>query len=61
MGSPFSDASSAPRLEPPGFLLLNYGTRTPLVMLVVRVACGALVGHALLYRVDDGSRRLRHG
>ena len=44
MGSAFSDASSAPLLEPPGFLLLNYGTRTPLVMLVVHVAYGALVG-----------------
>ena len=44
MGSTFSDASSAPLLEPPGFLLLNYGTRTPLVMLVVHVAYGALVG-----------------
>jgi hypothetical protein len=44
MGSTFTDASSAPLLEPPGFLLLNYGTRTPLVMLVVHVAYGALVG-----------------
>ena len=44
MGSTFSDASTAPLLEPPGFLLLNYGTRTPLVMLVVHVAYGALVG-----------------
>ena len=44
MGSAFSDASSSPLLEPPGFLLLNYGARTPLVMLVVHVAYGALVG-----------------
>jgi hypothetical protein len=44
MGSAFSDAASAPLLEPPGFLLRNYGTRTPLVMLAVHVAYGALVG-----------------
>jgi hypothetical protein len=44
MGSAFSDASSAPLLEPPGVLLLNYGARTPLVMLAVHVAYGALVG-----------------
>lgn len=44
MGSAFSDATSAPLLEPPGFLLRNYGTRTPLVMLAVHVAYGALVG-----------------
>jgi hypothetical protein len=44
MGSALSDASDAPLLEPPGFLLLNYGTRTPLVMLVVHVAYGAIVG-----------------
>ena len=44
MGSTFSDASSAPLLEPPGFLLLNYGTRTPLVMLATHVAYGAIVG-----------------
>jgi hypothetical protein len=44
MGSSFSDASDAPLLEPPGFLLLNYGTRTPLVMLVVHLAYGAIIG-----------------
>jgi hypothetical protein len=44
MGSTFSDASDAPLLEPPGFLLLNYGGRTPLVMIVVHVAYGAIVG-----------------
>lgn len=44
MGSELSDAASAPLLEPPGFLLRNYGGRTPLVMLAVHVAYGALVG-----------------
>ena len=44
MGSTYSDAASAPLLEPPGFLLLNYGRRTPLVMLAVHVTYGALIG-----------------
>ncbi len=44
MATTFTDASSAPLLEPPGFLLLNYGARTPLVMTVVHVAYGAIVG-----------------
>ena len=44
MGTIFSDASSAPLLEPPGFLLLNYGTSTPLVMIAVHAVYGALVG-----------------
>lgn len=43
MGTSLSDASTAPLLEPPGFLLLNYGTSTPLVMLVVHPIYGALV------------------
>jgi hypothetical protein len=46
MGTPFSAADSAPLLEPPGFLLLNYGTRTPMVMLVSHVIYGAIVGAA---------------
>ena len=44
MGTPMTDARSAPLLEPPGFLLRNYGTTTPLVMVVVHVVYGALVG-----------------
>jgi hypothetical protein len=44
MATIFTDASSAPLLEPPGFLLLNYGPRTPLVMTVVHVAYGSIVG-----------------
>jgi hypothetical protein len=42
-----TDATAAPRaalLEPPGFLMLNYGLRTPLVSLVAHIAYGALVG-----------------
>ena len=44
MGTTFSDASSTPLLEPPGFLLLNYGASTPLVMIAVHTVYGALVG-----------------
>ncbi|HEX2087034.1 MAG TPA: hypothetical protein VHF89_15235 [Solirubrobacteraceae bacterium] len=44
MGTTFSDAKSAPLLEPPGFLLLNYGARTPLVMIAVHTVYGVLVG-----------------
>jgi hypothetical protein len=44
MGTTFTDASSAPLLEPPGFLLLNYGASTPLVMIAVHVVYGAVVG-----------------
>jgi hypothetical protein len=44
MGTGFDAAGSSPLLEPPGFLLLNYGPQTPLVMLVSHVAYGAIVG-----------------
>jgi hypothetical protein len=44
MATIFTDATSAPLLEPPGFLLLNYGASTPLVMTAVHVAYGAIVG-----------------
>ena len=44
MGSPFSGAGSSPLLEPPGFLMTNYGRRTPLVSLAAHVAYGAIVG-----------------
>jgi hypothetical protein len=42
-----TDATAAPRsalLEPPGFLMLNYGLGTPLVTLAAHIAYGALVG-----------------
>jgi hypothetical protein len=44
MGTGFTAAGSAPLLEPPGFLLLNYGRQTPVVTLVAHVAYGAIVG-----------------
>lgn len=44
MGTGFDAAGSAPLLEPPGFMLLNYGRETPLVNIVAHVAYGAIVG-----------------
>jgi hypothetical protein len=44
MGTPATAASSTPLLEPPGFMLVNYGRRTPLVALVAHVAYGMIVG-----------------
>ena len=44
MATMFSDASSSPLLEPPGFLLLNYGGSTPAVMIATHIVFGAIVG-----------------
>jgi hypothetical protein len=44
MGTPSSGAPSVALLEPPGFLMLNYGAQTPLVSLAAHVAFGAVVG-----------------
>jgi hypothetical protein len=44
MGTPWSDSEETPILEPPGFMLVNYGRRTALWTLVVHIAYGAIVG-----------------
>jgi hypothetical protein len=44
MGSPLTGANATALLEPPGFLMLNYGARTPIVTIVAHVAYGAIVG-----------------
>jgi hypothetical protein len=44
MGTTTTAADASPVLEPPGFLLVNYGTSTPLVTLVMHIAYGAIVG-----------------
>jgi hypothetical protein len=44
MGSPDTTADSSPLLEPPGFLMLNYGRSTPIVNLAVHIVYGAIVG-----------------
>jgi hypothetical protein len=44
MGTPVSAADSAPLLEPPGFMMLNYGRSTPVVSVLAHLAYGAIVG-----------------
>jgi hypothetical protein len=44
MGTGFDAAGEAPLLEPPGFMLLNYGRQTPLVTVVSHLVYGAIVG-----------------
>ena len=44
MGSTLSAADSAPLLEPPGFLMRNYGRGTPIATLLAHIAYGAIVG-----------------
>lgn len=44
MGTSVTAADASPVLEPPGFLLRNYGISTPVVTLIAHVAYGAIVG-----------------
>jgi hypothetical protein len=44
MGTGFDAAGSAPLLEPPGFLLVNYGRQTMLAMIASHIVYGAIVG-----------------
>jgi hypothetical protein len=44
MGTGDTAATSSPLLEPPGFMLLNYGRATPVVTLLAHLAYGATVG-----------------
>jgi hypothetical protein len=44
MGTVWSDASETPLLEPPGFMLFNYGRHTALVTVIGHIAYGAIVG-----------------
>jgi hypothetical protein len=44
MGTPWSDAEETPLLEPPGFMLMNYGRSTAIATLLGHVAYGAIVG-----------------
>jgi hypothetical protein len=44
MGKSWTDARSSPFVEPPGFMMLNYGPGTPLVSTVAHVIYGAIVG-----------------
>ena len=44
MSTGFDAAGSTPLLEPPGFLLVNYGRQTLLATVLAHVAYGAIVG-----------------
>lgn len=44
MASAYDGPSRHRRLEPPGFMALNYGRRTPLVTLTAQTAYGAILG-----------------
>jgi hypothetical protein len=44
MGTPMTGANETALLEPPGFLMRNYGTRTPIVTILAHIVYGALVG-----------------
>lgn len=44
MGALWSDAEETPLLEPPGFMLVNYGRRTAVWTLLVHIVYGAIVG-----------------
>ncbi|WP_055469057.1 hypothetical protein [Streptomyces ardesiacus] len=44
MGTPLTSAPEVALLEPPGFLMLNYGLATPMVSLAAHLAYGALIG-----------------
>jgi hypothetical protein len=44
MGKAWSDAAETPLLEPPGFMLANYGGRTIIVTTLLHLAYGAIVG-----------------
>jgi hypothetical protein len=44
MGTEHTPASSNPLLEPPGFMMLNYGRSTPLVSVFVHIGYGTIVG-----------------
>jgi hypothetical protein len=44
MGKAWTDARSTPLLEPPGFLLSNYGRATLVATFALHLAYGAIVG-----------------
>jgi hypothetical protein len=44
VASEFDGPDATRRLEPPGFLALHYGNRTPAVLLVAYAAYGAILG-----------------
>jgi hypothetical protein len=54
MASDFTGPQPTSGLEPPGFMALNYGRRTPVVTIVAHVIYGAIIGH--FYEVGRGEQ-----
>lgn len=52
MASEYQGPEPTRALEPPGFLALNYGRRTPLIALLAHVLYGVILG--AFYRLADG-------
>lgn len=44
MGTRFLAAVKTALIEPPGFMMLNYGRRTPIATILAHIAYGAIVG-----------------
>ena len=44
MGTSMSSVGSTAMLEPPGFMMMNYGRATPVVSLGAHILYGAIVG-----------------
>jgi hypothetical protein len=44
MGSPLTGADTVALIEPPGFLMLNYGLQTPVANLLAHIGYGTIVG-----------------
>jgi hypothetical protein len=53
MASDFTGPQPTTRLEPPGFMAVNYGRRTPIVTLFAHVVYGALLG--CFYKAPGGA------
>ena len=44
MGTPFTSAPDVALIEPPGFLMINYGVSTPVLVIAGHMAYGAIIG-----------------
>src|SRR5207249_5404278 len=47
MGDPMTGSDRVALLEPPGFMMANYGRGTPVVSMIAHIAYGAIVGGAI--------------
>jgi hypothetical protein len=54
MGTSDSSAAETPLIEPPGFLMLNYGRNTFVVMLAAHIVYGAIIGWAVSRALGTG-------